>query len=135
MEKRTTPADIDSYIAAQPAQAARQLRIMRKAVREEAPDAVEAISYGIPTYKLDGNLVHFAGHKKHIGMYPPVSEAAPFKKQLARYETESGTLRFPLDEPLPLPLIRKIVRFFVKERRAKMKAKLAKKKTARKRSG
>ena len=86
-----------------------------------APDAQEAISYGIPTFKLHGNLVHFAAFKTHISFFPMSSPMEAFKEEVAEYKTGPGTLQFPLDEPLPLELIRRIVQYRVKEKQARKK--------------
>lgn len=91
-------------------------------VRKAAPEAEEAISYGIPTFKLHGNLVHFAAFKNHIGFFPAPSGIAAFKKELAAYKGAKGSVQFPLDQPLPLALITKIVKFRVKENTDKKKS-------------
>lgn len=121
--------DIDAYIDSCPQEVRPVLQQIRRAIREEAPDAVETISYQMPAFKLEGRiLIYFAAWKKHIGIYPPMSDAAPFKKQLARYEGPKGNLQFPLAEPLPEALLRKIARFRTKECRtaAKLAASKAK---------
>jgi len=107
--------DINSYIQAVPKEAQALLKEMRVTVRKVAPDAMEAISYGIPTYKLNGNLVHFGAFKDHIGFFPTSSGVSAFKKDLTKYHVAKGTIQFPLDKPLPLSLIKKIVAFRVKE--------------------
>ena len=88
---------------------------MRATIKAVAPGAGETIRYGIPTFTLDGNLVHFAAYKKHIGFYPASSGIRAFKKELSAYKTSRGTVQFPIDKPLPLALIKKIVRFRVAE--------------------
>jgi len=88
---------------------------MRETIRKAAPQAEEAISYRIPTFKLNGNLVHFAAFKNHIGFYPTSSGILAFKKELSGYKTSRGTVQFPMDKPMPLDLVRRIVRFRVKE--------------------
>jgi uncharacterized protein YdhG (YjbR/CyaY superfamily) len=109
------PTPIDDYIAAFPAAVRKILRAVRTTIRQAAPDAVESISYRIPTFKLDGRpLVYFAGFKNHIGMYPPVKNAV-LKKAAARYAGDKGNLRFPLDEKIPHTLIARIVRSKVKD--------------------
>lgn len=110
---------IDEYIAAFPPNVQVTLQELRKTIRNSAPDATEAISYGIPTFKLNGNLVHFAAYKNHIGFYPTSSGVSEFKKELSRYELTEGTVRFPINEPIPLDLIKKIVKFRVKENLSK----------------
>ena len=114
---------IDDYITefADPVQ--KLLRQMHSVIKEEAPEATEAISYAMPTFKLNGNLVHFAGYKSHIGLYPAPSGILAFEKELTGFKTSKGAIQFPLDNPLPVELIRKIVRFRVKENREKAKKK------------
>lgn len=114
-----SPGDIDAYIAGFPADVQKRLEQMRTAIRAEAPDAEEAIKYGIPTFVLHGNLVHFAAFKSHIGFYPTPSGIETFARELASYENAKGSVRFPFDQPLPLSLVRRIVAFRVKEARAK----------------
>lgn len=106
-------AEVDAYIAAAPRASQPQLRQLRKTIRSAAPLATEKISYGIPFYDYKGRLIYFAGHKTHIGMYPSGDA-----KGLERYLTEKATLRFPLDEPLPLEKIRRLIAGRVKERDA-----------------
>jgi len=106
---------IDDYLAAFPESVRSKLEELRKVIREEAPDATERISYRMPTFYLIGNLVHFAAYAKHIGFYPAPSGIDGFREELARYATSKGAIRFPIDEPLPLDLIRRIVRFRVAE--------------------
>jgi uncharacterized protein YdhG (YjbR/CyaY superfamily) len=112
---KTTPKDIDSYIGGFPQDVQVILQELRAAIKEAAPQAEETISYQIPTFRLKGNLVHFAAYKNHIGFYPTSSGIEKFKNELSAYKLARGTVRFPLDRPLPLDLIRKIVRFRVKE--------------------
>jgi uncharacterized protein YdhG (YjbR/CyaY superfamily) len=106
---------IDEYIAAFPEDVQRKLQGLRATIKASAPDAQERISYQIPTFTLKGNLVHFAAYKKHIGFYPTSSAIREFKRELSIYEGGKGTVRFPIDEPLPLKLISKIVKFRVSE--------------------
>jgi uncharacterized protein YdhG (YjbR/CyaY superfamily) len=106
---------IDEYISAFPKNVQEKLQEMRNAIHEVAPDATEAISYGIPTFKLNGNLVHFGGFKNHIGFFPTSSGVAAFEEELKKYATSKGTVQFPLDTPLPISLIKKIVKYRVKE--------------------
>jgi uncharacterized protein YdhG (YjbR/CyaY superfamily) len=112
---------IDEYIDSFPKEIASILQTVRQTVKEEAPDAEETIKYQMPTFTLNGNLVYFAAWKHHIGFYPPVSENAPFKRELAPYEGPKGNYQFPLNKPLPISLIRKIVRFRVEESLGKKK--------------
>jgi uncharacterized protein YdhG (YjbR/CyaY superfamily) len=114
-EAQAAIASIDDYIAAFPAEIQDRLQSIRRAVRRLAPDAVEKISYRIPTFALHGNLVHFAAFTNHIGLYPGTTAIETFAKALAGYRTSNGAIQFPLDQPLPLPLIEKIVRFCVDE--------------------
>lgn len=115
--------NIDEYIAAFPSGIREKLEEMRATIRKAAPEAEEAISYAIPTFRLNGNLVHFAAFKNHIGFYPAPRGIEAFKKELSRYEGGKGTVQFPLDQPLPLPLITKIVKFRVKDNLEHAKAK------------
>ncbi len=109
----------DEYIKTFPKDVREILEKIRQTIREAAPDAVEAISYQMPTFKSRGNLVHFAAFKSHIGFYPTPAGTAAFEKQLSRYKGGKGSVRFPLDEPMPYELIRKIVVFRMQEHRAK----------------
>jgi uncharacterized protein YdhG (YjbR/CyaY superfamily) len=113
--KRNPPKDIDEYIGGFPAEVREILQKIRMTIRREAPDAVETIKYGMPTFTLEGNLVHFAVFKKHIGFFPPTQSDAEFKKEASIYEGDKGNLRFPLDQPIPYGLIDKVVRLRVKE--------------------
>ncbi len=107
--------DFDEYIAGFPADVQKVLRKVRATIRKAAPEAEETINYGIPTFTLNGNLVHFAGFKSHIGFYPTPSGIEKFKKELSAYEWAKGSVKFPLDQPIPYALITKIVKFRVKE--------------------
>lgn len=115
--------DIDKYIQAAPKKAQSRLRQMRTAIRNAAPQATEAISYRIPTYKLDGNLVHFGAFKDHIGFFPTSSGVAAFKKELSKYAVSKGTIQFPLDQVLPLGLVTRTVKFRVKQQLEQLAAK------------
>ena len=106
-------ANIDAYIKQFPKEVQALLQQMRTVIKKAAPKAEEAIKYGIPTFVLNGNLVHFGGYKNHIGFYPAPSGLEEFKKELAKYEGSKGTVRFPLDKPLPVGLITQIVKFRV----------------------
>ena len=105
--------DIDEYIAGFPKDVQEILEQVRMTIKAAAPDAEETISYAIPTFKLKGNLVHFAAYKNHIGFYPAPAGAEAFKKELSVYKTGKGSVQFPLDKPMPLNLIAKIVKFRV----------------------
>jgi uncharacterized protein YdhG (YjbR/CyaY superfamily) len=110
--KQTTT--IDEYIADCPENVQPHLEKVRAAIRKAAPDAEEAIKYGMPTFVLNGNLIHFAGWNNHVGLYPGSKPIEMFKDELAKYEISKGTVRFPLDRPIPLGLIGKITKFCVK---------------------
>jgi uncharacterized protein YdhG (YjbR/CyaY superfamily) len=112
---KTTPKNIDEYIAGFPEDVQEILEKIRLTIKNAAPDAQETINYGIPTFKLKGNLVHFAGYKKHIGFYPAPSGIEKFKDELSAYEGAKGSVKFPLNQPMPYDLIDEIVRFRVKE--------------------
>ena len=120
--------DIDEYIAHFPKDVQIKLNQMRSEIRKAAPKAEETIKYAIPTFTLNGNLVHFAAYKNHIGFYPAPRGIEEFKKETAAYEGGKGTLKFPLDSPLPLTLVRKIVKFRVKQNFEKVKTKVNKNK-------
>jgi uncharacterized protein YdhG (YjbR/CyaY superfamily) len=109
------PKDIDAYIAEFPGAVAKHLSEVRATIRRAAPDAIETIKYGIPTYVQGENLVHFAAFKNHVGFYPTPSAIAAFSQELSRYQSAKGSVQFPLDEPMPVKLIGQIVRFRVKE--------------------
>jgi uncharacterized protein YdhG (YjbR/CyaY superfamily) len=117
------PRNIDEYIAGFPPDVQRVLEQIRATIREAAPAAEEAIKYQIPTFVLNENLVHFAAFKSHVGFYPTPSGIEKFKDELSTYEGAKGSVRFPIDKPMPLRLIRKIVAFRVKEVRAKRRKK------------
>lgn len=113
----------DEYIAGFDAATQQKLEQLRQTIRKAAPAATEAISYGIPTFKLQGNLVHFAGYKNHIGFYPGAAAIVDFNDELAAYNLSKGTVQFPLDKPLPLALVSKIVKYRMKQNLEKAKAK------------
>lgn len=115
--------DINSYLADFPQAVQEKLQSIRQTIAKAAPGAAEAISYGIPTFKLEGNLVHFAGYKNHIGFYPGAGGIGAFKKELAAYKLSKGTIQFPLDKKIPLSLVSKIVKFRVKQNLEKAKRK------------
>jgi uncharacterized protein YdhG (YjbR/CyaY superfamily) len=112
---KTQPKNIDEYIAGYPKDVQEILEKIRLTIREAAPGAQEAISYQIPTFKLKGNLVHFAAFKKHIGFYPTSSGIAKFANELSVYKNAKGSVQFPLDQPIPYELISRITRFRVQE--------------------
>ena len=115
MEPKKGFKTIDEYIATFPKNVQSILQELRQVIGDCAPEAEEAISYQIPTFKLNGNLVHFAAFKNHIGFYPTPSTITRFKRELSHYEVSKGTVRFPINEPIPFDLIRKIVKYRVKE--------------------
>lgn len=115
------PGDVDEYIARFPSGTKKLLRQMRSAIRKTAPGAEEVISYQMPAYKLNGMLVFFAGYEHHIGFYPSGSGIAAFKKELSVYKGAKGSVQFPLDKPLPLQLITRIVKLRVAENLARQK--------------
>jgi uncharacterized protein YdhG (YjbR/CyaY superfamily) len=114
---------IDEYIAAFPKDVQQKLRDLRATIKKAAPKAEEKISYAMPTFALHGNLVHFAAYKNHIGFYPAPRAIEEFKKELSKYEGSKGTVQFPIDKPLPLPLIAKMVKFRVAQNMEKAEAK------------
>ena len=113
---------IDDYIASFPPDVQKILQKVRATIKRAAPQADETISYQMPTFKLEGNLVHFAAFKNHIGLYPTPSGTERFRKELSSYETGKGSIRFPLDKPIPYDLIAKIVKFRVRENLGKAAA-------------
>jgi len=128
MAKAQPPKDIDGYIARFPADVRMILEKVRATIRTAAPEAKETISYQMPAFKQHGILVYFAGWKKHVGLYPPVSGDKALEKAVARYSGPKGNLQFPLDEPIPYDLIERIVRLRVKQDLAKAAAKRKKQK-------
>jgi len=120
---------IDQYIAAAAPEARPLLAQMRATIHAAAPDATEKISYGMPTFYLNGNLVHFAAFKNHIGFYPTPGGITTFDKDLAPYKRSKGGVQFPLDKPLPVKLVTKITKYRVKTNQANAKQKSAKSKT------
>ena len=107
---------VDEFIASFPRNVRTVLEELRRVIRESAPGAEETISYGIPTFDLNGeHLVHFSAYKSHVGFYPTSSGIEAFRKELSPFKTSRGTVQFPLDKPIPFDLVRKIVKFRVKE--------------------
>jgi uncharacterized protein YdhG (YjbR/CyaY superfamily) len=125
--KKPAFASVDEYIASFPDDVQARLGELRATIKAAAPDATEKISYGMPTFALNGNLVYFAAHKNHIGFYPAPRGIEAFKEELAAYEGSKGTVQFPFDRPLPHDLIRRIVQFRAEENRQKAAAKARKK--------
>jgi uncharacterized protein YdhG (YjbR/CyaY superfamily) len=118
---------VDEYIQLHSGKVAAHLRQIRQVIRKEAPEAEETISYNMPAYKLNGPLVYFAACANHIGFYPIPSAIAAFSKELKEYTTSKGAIQFPIDDPLPVPLIKQIVRFRVMENKEKGRQKTAQK--------
>ena len=117
------PQNIDAYIGRFPTEVQEILQEMRRTIREAAPEAREKISYQMPTFDLHGNLVHFAAYKNHIGFYPTPSGIEAFASELSPYESSKGAVKFPIDHPMPLELVGRIVRFRVEENQKKAEAK------------
>jgi len=120
---QSKPGSIDEYISDFPPEKRAVLEQIRRTIRAAAPDAEEAISYRMPTFKQNGILVHFAAFTNHIGLYPPISGDASLEKAIAPYAGEKGNLRFPLDRPIPYDLIERIVKLRVKQNGAKAASK------------
>jgi uncharacterized protein YdhG (YjbR/CyaY superfamily) len=119
----TNPKNINEYISSFPKEIQKILKQLHVTIKKTAPLAEELISYGMPAYKLNGMLVWFAAHSKHIGFYPKTSAIEIFKKELSSYKCSKGTIQFPYDKPLPLPLINKILKFRITENLKKVKSK------------
>jgi uncharacterized protein YdhG (YjbR/CyaY superfamily) len=123
MKGQTAPKSIEEYIAGFPQPVQEILEKIRLTIRKAAPDAEETIKYQMPTFTQRGNLVHFAAFKRHIGFYPVPTGIEAFKKELSVYEGGKGSVKFPLDKPIPYNLISRIVKFRVKENLARAEAK------------
>ncbi len=122
-ENNTPTTSIDDYIAHFPKDVQVILEELRLTIRNAAPEAEETISYQMPTFRMKGNLVHFAAYKNHIGFYPAPSGIEAFKKELSSWKGAKGSVQFPIEKPLPFNLIAKIVEFRVKENLRKASAK------------
>ena len=127
-DNKTAPKNIDEYIANFPEDVQTILQEIRAVIHQAAPDTEETISYQMPTFKLKGNLVHFAAFQNHIGFYPVPTGIEAFKEELSVYKGGKGSVQFPLDKPMPLDLISKIVKFRAAENLKKAEAKSKKKK-------
>jgi uncharacterized protein YdhG (YjbR/CyaY superfamily) len=121
--KQNAPQNIDEYIAGFPNDIQKILQKIRMTIRKAAPSAGEAMKYQIPTFTMNGNLVHFAAFKEHIGFYPAPTGIDRFKNEISIYRSGKGTLRFPFDKPIPFELISKIVKFRLEENLARAKRK------------
>ena len=119
--KKSGFTSVDEYIAAFPEETQKILEELRAVIKAVVPEAKEKISYQMPTFDLNGNLVHFAVFKNHIGFYPTPSGIEAFKQELSGYAGAKGSVQFPINQPLPLDLIRRIVEYRVAENRAKRK--------------
>lgn len=118
-KSESQPSAIDDHISGSPEGVREVLEQIRATIRKAAPEARETIKYGIPTFVLGENLVHFAAFKKHIGFYPTPSAIEAFRDQLSAYKSAKGSVRFPLASPMPLKLVEQMVRFRVREVRRK----------------
>lgn len=118
-----TAKDIDSFIADFPKETQKLLQQVRETIQKAAPEAQETINYGIPTFKLNGNLVHFSGYKNHIGFYPGAAGIKAFEKEISKYKNAKGSVQFPLDQPIPFDLITRITKFRVQQNIEKAEAK------------
>jgi uncharacterized protein YdhG (YjbR/CyaY superfamily) len=131
METASTPQTIDEYIAGFPENVQALMQQLRKTINETAPEAQEKISWGMATFALEGNLIHFAGCKKHIGLYPGAEAIEVFKEELTPFKTSKGGIQLPINKPMPLQLVAAIVSFNIirrkeeaeKRRKGKKKAK------------
>ncbi|MCP1144512.1 iron chaperone [Lysinibacillus endophyticus] len=124
---KTIPKSIDEYILLYPQEIQEILNTIRKVIKDSAPNAEEKISYGMPTFALNGNLVHFAAYKNHIGFYPSSSGISSFQQELSEYKTSKGAVQFPIGKPIPYELISQIVKFRVAENQRKAEEKIKRK--------
>lgn len=109
------PKNVDAYIASFPEETQKILEQVRSTIQKAAPTAVEKISYAMPTFTLNGNLIHFAAYKNHIGLYPAPQGIEAFKEELSAYKGAKGSVQFPLDKPMPLDLIARITAYRAKQ--------------------
>lgn len=116
---QAAPPEVEKYLDGFTGDTRARLDRVRSAVRRAAPGAEEKLAYGVPTFTLNGNLVHYAGYARHVGFYPGASGIAAFREELAPYASAKGSVQFPLDRPLPLGLIGRMVRFRVQENLAR----------------
>ncbi|MFJ5789942.1 iron chaperone [Lysinibacillus sp. NPDC093197] len=122
--EQNIPESIDEYILQYPQEIQEILKTIRKVIKESAPNAEEKISYRMPTFVLNGNLVHFAAYKNHIGFYPTSSGINNFQDELSGYKTSKGAVQFPIEKPIPYGLISQIVKFRVAENQSKVEGKM-----------
>jgi uncharacterized protein YdhG (YjbR/CyaY superfamily) len=127
MNGRSAPGTIDEYIAAFSPEVQSILKKIRLTIRKAAPQAEEKISYKMPAFTLDGDLIYFAAFKKHIGVFPPVRGDEKLSKEIARYRGDKGNLKFPFDEPIPYELIKRVVKFRIKEQAERARSRRTKK--------
>lgn len=132
--KRAVAKDIDEYIEAFPGNVQKILQKIRKTIQKAAPNAEEAITYAIPTFRLNGNLIYFAGYENHVSVYPRPRGVKEFEKEVAQYEGGKGTLRFPLDQPVPFDLIARLTMYRVGQNMKAAGAKKSAKKSAKKKT-
>lgn len=130
MSRGPTPHDIDEYVSGFPPEVQARLEEIRATIHRAVPGATEAISYQIPTFRLHGNLVHFAAFERHIGLYPAPFDDPAFADDIARYGAGKGTLRFPLDAPQPLDLVERVARYWEAQQEAREAARAEAKRTA-----
>lgn len=117
------PKNTDEYIASFPKETQKLLEQLRVAIKQAAPKAEEVISYNMPAFKQNGVLVYFAGYEKHIGFYPTASPIVVFEEELAKYKTSKGAIQFPIEKNIPIALVKKIVKYRLKEDAEKAKIK------------
>jgi uncharacterized protein YdhG (YjbR/CyaY superfamily) len=115
MQQKRKFSNVAEYISLYPPEIQKGLKLLRKTIKEAAPAAEETISYNMPAYKLNGMLVFFAAMKNHFGFYPTPGVMKPFQEKLKEYETSKGAIRFPLDKPIPVKLVREIVKWKVRD--------------------
>jgi len=125
--EQNIPKSIDEYILQYPQEIQEILKTLRKVIKESAPNADEKISYRMPTFVLNGNLVHFAAYKNHIGFYPTSSGINTFQHELSGYKTSKGAVQFPIGKPIPYEIISQIVKFRAAENQSKVEGKIKKK--------
>jgi len=125
--EQNIPKSIDEYILQYPQEIQEILKTLKKVIKESAPNAEEKISYRMPTFVLNGNLVHFAAYKNHIGFYPTSSGINTFQYELSGYKTSKGAVQFPIGKPIPYGLISQIVKFRVAENQSKVEGEIKKK--------